>query len=177
MFCAWRGWTTATMCCCSCADRRRRLPAPLPPPRLLACSLLRQAPLAFDAAASLTHGHYRLELHEGGASGEAFATDSLWFPPPGNVLPRVFNDSLLMEGLLHLAQRSAAPRPAPGGGGVSRPVQRLTYDYLVGSTSAWQQAHVRRYVAAGMGGDAGWRQRTLLVLSLCIWEGTHVLPE
>ena len=169
-------------------------------------SLVRQSPVSFDAAASLTHGHYVLELHDsspgssgaqGGSSsssstaaaGDAvFATDHLWFPPPGNVQPQVFNDTVLMDGLQHLIQRTAAGGEyrssgggngsgsgsgSGGGGGSSR---RLTLDFLVGSTSAWQQRHVREYVGSSMGGDASWRQRTLLVLSLCIWEGTDVRP-
>lgn len=97
-------------------------------------SLVRQSPVSFDAAASLTHGHYVLELHgsspgrsgaQGGgssstAAGEVvFATDHLWFPPPGNVQPQVFNDTVLMNGLQHLIQRTAAggkDRSSDGGG-------------------------------------------------------------
>ena len=179
-------------------------------------SLVRQSPVSFDAAASLTHGHYVLELHgslpgrsgaQGGgssstAAGEVvFATDHLWFSPPGNVQPQVFNDTVLMNGLQHLIQRTAAggkDRSSDGGGSggggssgggsgssgssISRSSssgggrRRLTLDFLVGSTSAWQQRHVREYVGSSMGGDASWRQRTLLVLSLCIWEGTDVRP-
>jgi hypothetical protein len=168
--------------------------------------LVRQSPVSFDAAASLTHGHYVLQLHgsspassgtAGGSSGSSgssssaveeavFATDSLWFPPPGNVRPQVFNDSILMDGLQNLIKRTGAAgrgtssTSSSSGGDASSSgstvSRRLTLDFLVGSTSAWQQRHVREYVASSMGGDASWRQRTLLVLSLCIWEGTEVRP-
>lgn len=176
---------------------------------------MRQSSVSFDAAGSLTHGHYVLQLHDGlagsgappgsggavsssgGGEGSVFATDSLWFPPPGNVLPAVFNDTLLLDGLRHLLKRTAAPggggaaaggaagsgavdssgavdTSSGGSGGGSR--GRLTLDFVVGSTNAWQQRHVRAYVDSDMGGDASWRRRTLLVLSLCIWEGRDVRP-
>ena len=178
-----------------------------------ACSLVRQSPVSFDAAASMTHGHYVLELHDssptGGTAGDStagtssgsssgsaaggavFAIDSLWFAPPGNVRPQVFNDSVMMDGLQHLIKRTGAAGRGAGGGGSggiyssgsggihsssSGSSRRLTLDFLVGSTSAWQQRHVRQYVASDMGDDASWRQRTLLVLSLCIWEGKDVRP-
>ncbi|KAI7844671.1 hypothetical protein COHA_001760 [Chlorella ohadii] len=157
--------------------------------------LVRQSPVSFDVAASMTHGHYVLEMHDsspaggtaGGsgsssvADGAIFATDSLWFAPPGNVRPQVFNDSVMMDGLQHLIKRTGAAGRGSGGGSSggsssSGSSRRLTLDFLVGSTSAWQQRHVRQYVASDMGGDASWPQRTLLVLSLCIWEGKDVRP-
>ena len=147
--------------------------------------------MSFDAAGSLTHGHYVLQLHDGsagssGGDGSLFAADSLWFPPPGNVLPAVFNDTLLLDGMRHLLKRTAAP-PGGGGGGAAGgggsgasgrggASGRLTLDFVVGSTNGWQQRHVRAYVGSDMGGDATWRRRTLLVLSLCIWEGKDVRP-
>ena len=152
----------------------------------------------------MTHGHYVLELHHsssdgssssssgggggggGAAEGAVFATDSLWFAPPGNTQPRVFNDSVMMDGLRHLIKRtgaanhgsgsSSSDRQGSGSSSSSSGSRRLTLDFLVGSTSAWQQQHVREYVGSAMGGDDSWRQRTLLVLSLCIWEGTDVRP-
>lgn len=149
-----------------------------------------------DAAAGLTHGHYTLQLHGDDVGGGAVATDSLWFAPHANVVPGVFNDSALLEGLQHLLKRTAAPGPAGGGadsgsgssssdggsgsgggsssGGGGR---RLTLDFLVGSTAGWQIRHMRRYLGSPLwGGDASWRRRTALVLSVCVWEAKHIRP-
>lgn len=82
-----------------------------------------------------------------------------------------------LQRLLALTSASAAG----GGAGAARGAHAggsaatLTADFLVGSTAAWQMRHVRQYVQAHLGGTAG--RRTLLLLSLCFWEGTAALPE
>lgn len=113
-------------------------------------------------------------------------TDSLWFSPPGNILPGWFNDSAIADGLHHLLRHSAAASSvtaeAVGTGGADAAAgggdapSQLILDFVLGSSAAWQQAHVKQYVASPMGGNPYWRRRTLLVLSLCVWEDRLVWP-
>lgn len=90
----------------------------------------------------------------------------------------------MQEGLAHLLRLSSAAAQAhqaaaaaayggsPGGsGGVGG---GLIADFLIGSTSVWQQRHVRAYAASQLRGGAG--RRTLLLLSLCFWEEHSVWP-
>ena len=183
--------------------------------------LLRQQQQVIDGGASLVYGHYALTARwpvpagtaaaagaggsgssrsSGGSSGGGpgpgppVVTDSLWFSPPGNILPGWFNDTAVADGLVHLLRRTAAARAAveganggDGGGSSSsssrgevdssRSAAQLTLDFVLGSHARWQAQHVRGYMAAELSGDPAWRRRTLLVLSLCIWEHSAVWPE
>lgn len=177
------------------------------------CSLIRQQDSVIDGSSSLVYGHYALHARWGPPSGggssdsggavagsgtsEAEAglaspivTDSLWFSPPGNIVPGVFNATAIANGLGHLLQRSVAATAAAGipaaggGGGGGKAAGRgsggqalLTADFVVGSSAAWQQQHVRAYFESGMAGAVGWQRRTLLVLSLCVWESKEVFPR
>ena len=105
---------------------------------MFTCSLIRQQQQAVDAGASLVHAHYTLTALQptagggapdsstgsdssssgGGSSGggSTIFTDSLWFSPPGNILPGEGSMAgQLAEafyGLLRLA--SATPRKPRG---------------------------------------------------------------
>lgn len=80
-----------------------------------------------------------------------------------------WNESHMAEGVEHLLARTFR---ASGADAAPAGVRELAVDFVVGAHAGWQMTHVRRYFEQP--GD--WRQRTLLVLSLCVWEQKHVQP-
>lgn len=81
----------------------------------------------------------------------------------------------MQEGLQQLLQRTL---PGDGGDGADAAGGRqLTLDFVVGAKASWLQPHLRQYFAGTSGGRGSWRQRTLLVMSLCVWEQTKPFPR
>lgn len=86
----------------------------------------------------------------------------------------------MQAGLSQLLQRTL---PTVEGGAVdascaAAPAGRqLTLDFVVGAKASWLQQHVRQYFAGTPGGRSSWRQRTLLVMSLCVWEQVRPFPK
>lgn len=74
----------------------------------------------------------------------------------------------MAEGVEHLLARSFRTAASAASAGV----RELAVDFVIGAHAAWQVAHMRRYFEQP--GD--WRRRTLVVLSLCVWEQKHVEP-
>ncbi len=74
----------------------------------------------------------------------------------------------MAEGVEHLLARTfrAHGDAAPQG------ARELAIDFVVGAHAGWQMTHVRRYFEQ----PGSWQRRTLLVLSLCVWEQKHVQP-
>ncbi len=144
---------------------------------------------------------------DGSSDGSPIFTDSLWFSPPGNVRPGQFNMTSIDIGLQHLllrttasaaqaaegaaaltagqpatmqagarvtAKEAAAAEAAAAAGPLSR---RLTLDFVVGPLAVWQQKHVRSYLLSSLWPGPAWRRRTLLLLSLCVWEQEEAAPK
>jgi hypothetical protein len=139
----------------------------------------------------IAHAHYRLRAWDvpgsghgnDGGGGSRWLSDELWFSPPANFEKGNWDESIMADGLAELMRRSF-PADDPlssdadssgGGSGSSGEVGRgLTLDFVIGAKAAWQQPHVRSYLAVeGLDGGA-WRRRALLLLSVCVWEQTQV---
>lgn len=149
-------------------------------------SLVRQQEAVIDGG-GIAHSHYLLRpLHssssseEGGGGGGVLATDELWVGPAANWQKGVWDEEQMLAGMQQLMARTLAPPVGREDGG-----RQLTLDFLIGAKAIWQQQHVRQYFSAereggGSGGSGGdgdtWQRRTLLVLSLCVWEQTKVFP-
>jgi hypothetical protein len=168
-------------------------PTITPPPS--PCSLLRQQEYVIDGG-GIAHAHYRLrawDMPSGNAGssssssgGGSWLTDEYWVSPAANFEKGNWDESLMADGLAELLNRSF-PAGGPlssnadnssGGSSSSGEVGRgLTLDFVIGAKVAWQQPHVRTYLAVEGPDGGAWRRRTLLLLSVCVWEQTQVFRE
>ena len=128
----------------------------------------------------------------GGASQQVVG-DHLWYSPPANHVQGEFNKSLVAGGLRHLLHLSAAAAASSAGGGATATDEGsvgsnsgsgsgssgpgLIADFVIGSRAVWQQKWVGQYFEGQLGPDSAWRQRTLLLLSICMWEDRDVWPR
>jgi hypothetical protein len=53
----------------------------------------------------------------------------------------------------------------------------LIADFVIGSRDVWQQKWAGQYFEGQLGPDSAWRQRNLLLLSICMWEDRDVWPR
>lgn len=141
----------------------------------------------------IAHAHYRLQawaLPGAGTGSESssgsWLTDEFWVSPAANFEKGSWDEALMADGLAELLPRSF-PADGPLGSSADSSVgnrssgsevgRGLTVDFVIGAKVAWQQPHVRSYLAV-QGPDGGaWRRRTLLLLSVCMWEQTQVFRE
>lgn len=83
----------------------------------------------------------------------------------------------------HSSSSSSSNKRSTGSGGSGAsggpsPAPPLVVDFVVGSRAEWQQRFVRRYLDSQLSnGTAGAAGRTLVLLSLCVWEVGALWPR